>query len=92
MSTQMLKAIAGALPIDTAVRIELVEGVPIFRAPPPVQERIELLLERERTVALNPDEAQELTRYEELDDFLSLVNRLVRNEIVAANKALAVTS
>lgn len=80
MKSPTLTAILESLPLDAAVRIELVGGVPVFRAPPQVRAHIDDLLEQRETRALEPDELRELTRYEELDDFLSLVNRLVRNE------------
>jgi hypothetical protein len=70
------------LPIDLpegAVRIDLVEGVPIFRASSAVQARIETLLDKQADGALAVDEAQELDRYAEIDDYLSFVNRTVRN-------------
>ena len=73
------KVLSQALPLDDVVRIELREGVPIFRAVPHVQDRLEDLLEKQQTVELTTDEKRELLQYEELDDFLSLVNRLVRN-------------
>jgi len=74
-----LPILAQALPLDNVVRIELSEGVPIFRALPHIQERIEELLEKQQITALTASEKRELAQYEELDDFLSLVNRLVRN-------------
>jgi uncharacterized protein YnzC (UPF0291/DUF896 family) len=61
------------------VRIELVEGVPLFKASNQVQERIEALLEKNRAGALTADEVQELDLYEEIDDYLSFINRTVRN-------------
>ncbi len=80
------RALLQVLPIDAAVRIELAEGIPIFRAPPHIQERIEELLEKRQSSPLDTNEAQELAQYEELDEFLSLVNRLVRNEALEAAK------
>ena len=67
------------LPIEGAVRIELVEGVPIFKASTAVKNRIQELLDKQQTLPLNPDEEQELNLYEEIDDYLSFVNRTVRN-------------
>jgi hypothetical protein len=67
------------LPIDGAVRIELAEGIPIFRASSAVQDRIEALLSKQQASSLNPEELQELDCYEEIDDYLSFVNRTVRN-------------
>ena len=67
------------LPIEGAVRIELVEGIPIFRASTAVKDRIQELLDKQQTLPLNPEEEQELNLYEEIDDYLSFVNRTVRN-------------
>ncbi|NEP11119.1 MAG: hypothetical protein F6K14_13080 [Symploca sp. SIO2C1] len=67
------------LPQEGSICIELAEGIPIFRASEKVHTRIEILLEKEKKSLLNPEEAKELNEYEELDDYLSLVNRLVRN-------------
>ena len=74
-----LKSLPVTLPLEGAVRIELVEGVPIFRASNVVQERIETLLFEQQISQLTPDEEQELDSYEEIDDYLSFLNRIVRN-------------
>ncbi len=74
-----LNSLPQALPLDGAVRIELEEGVPIFRASPSVQSRIEVLLTKQQKIPLTPEEEQELDRYEEMDDYLSFVNRTIRN-------------
>lgn len=71
--------LAQALPMDDVVRIELAESVPVFRATPRIQERIEDLLEKQTSAPLSEEEQRELGGYEELDELLSLVNRLVRN-------------
>ncbi len=74
-----LEKLCDTLPIEGAVRIELVEGIPIFRASTTVKNRIEELLEKQQNLPLNPEEDQELNLYEEIDDYLSFVNRTVRN-------------
>ncbi|MEG4275047.1 MULTISPECIES: hypothetical protein [unclassified Microcoleus] len=74
-----LENLRDTLPIEGAVRIELVEGLPIFRASTAVKNRIQELLDKQQTLPLNPDEEQELNLYEEIDDYLSFVNRTVRN-------------
>ena len=74
-----LEHLPSNLPLDGAVRIELVEGVPIFRASTTVIERIETLRSRCYESSLTKDEENELDGYEELDDYLSLVNRIIRN-------------
>ena len=79
--------LAKVLPLEDAVRIELREGVPVFRAQSRIQDRIEELLEKQPTSLLTDGEKRELLEYEELDEFLSLVNRLVRNSMRAGAEA-----
>jgi hypothetical protein len=74
-----LQSFPAALPMETAVSIELEEGVPVFRASHLIQERIESLLRKQRDSRLRNEEEKELDRYEEMDDYLSFVNRVVRN-------------
>lgn len=68
--------------MDGAVRIELEAGVPIFRVTDRIQSRIEDLLSRQQEVSLSEAEEQELDSYEEIDDYLSFVNRTMRNLFV----------
>jgi hypothetical protein len=82
-----LEMLTKVLPLEDAVRIELSEGVPVFRAQQRIQERIDELLEKQPTSSLTESEASELLQYEELDEFLSLVNRLVRNSMRAGGEA-----
>lgn len=56
--------------------------MPIFRASSTVQNRIETLLAKQKDSALTSEEENELDKYEELDDYLSLVNRTVRNVLL----------
>ncbi len=74
-----LENLRDTLPIEGAVRIELVEGIPIFKASTAVKNRIQELLDKQQTLPLNHEEEQELNLYEEIDDYLSFVNRTVRN-------------
>jgi hypothetical protein len=76
-----LSVLPAALPLEGAVRIELQQGVPIFRASTSVQERIETLLHKQQISEVTETEAQELAQYEEIDDYLSFVNRVIRNLI-----------
>ena len=64
---------------DGAVHLELEQGIVIFRASAAVQSRIAELLEKQKSHALTEAEESELTDYEEIDDYLSHVNRLIRN-------------
>ena len=74
-----LNSLPQNLPRENAVKLELEQGVIIFRASRAVQVRIEELLEKEKIASLTPEEIQELNAYEEIDDYLSHVNRLIRN-------------
>lgn len=74
-----LRKLPALLPLEGAVRIELEEGVPVFRASAVIQDRIETLVMRQCSGELSQDEEEELDRYEEIDDYLSFVNRMIRN-------------
>ena len=78
-SLPKLSSLPNNLPIEGAVRIELVEGMPLFTASSFVLTRIEQLLAKQQDFALSPEEEQELDSYEEIDDYLSFVNRTMRN-------------
>ena len=78
-SIPVLRTLPISLPSDGAVRLELEEGIPIFKASALVQTRIETLLTQQQTTRLTPEETQELDSYEEMDDYLSFVNRTLRN-------------
>ena len=82
MTTQQLPKLShlsSNLPLEGAVSIELQEGVPIFKASMAVQTRVEELLSLQLESILTPEQEQELDSYEEIDDYLSLVNRTLRN-------------
>lgn len=74
-----LTGLPASLPQDGAINIVLEQGVPTFRASPAVVSRVEQLLEKEQEGGLSRAEADELARYEEVDDYLSHLNRVVRN-------------
>ncbi|GAA6615291.1 hypothetical protein [Scytonema sp. NUACC26] len=74
-----LQNLSNNLPIEGAVRIELVEGIPIFRASSKVQDCIEELLIKQKNYPLNSEEERELDLYEEVNDYLSFINRTIRN-------------
>lgn len=77
------------LPRENAVKLELEQGVIIFRASTVLQRRIEELLEKEKAGLLTPEETEEFNAYEEIDDYLSSVNRLIRNSTEDAGVNLA---
>ena len=74
-----LRSLPATLPVEGAIRIELEEGIPILRASSYVQDRVETLLRKQRESRLSLEEAEEFDRYEEIDDYLSFLNRTVRN-------------
>lgn len=74
---------------DQAVNLKIEQGVVIFRASNEMQNRIGDLLEKVKTDSLNPKEAKELKTYEEIDDYLSHVNRLIRNSTENSEVSLA---
>jgi hypothetical protein len=78
-SLPKIHSLPNHLPIEGAVRIELEEGIPILRASSIVLDRIEQLLAKQQDIALSAEEEQELDSYEEIDDYLSFVNRTMRN-------------
>ena len=79
LSIPRLKHLPETLLRDGAVHLDLEQGIVIFRASAAVQARIAGLLEKQRASALTEAEERELTDYEEIDDYLSHVNRLIRN-------------
>jgi len=78
-SLPSLKSLPRSLPLSLAIRIELSEGIPILKASESIHIRVEELLQKEREVGLSEKEEIELDQYEEIDDYLSFVNRVVRN-------------
>jgi hypothetical protein len=74
-----LHRLPASLPGEGGVSLELQEGIPILKAAPTVQERIEHLLRKQQQQSLSAPEQDELESYEELDDYLSLLNRITRN-------------
>jgi len=76
-----LRHLPASLPLDGAVRLELQDGVPVLRASTAVQRRITTLLRKQKHGTLSPSKTAELDQYEELDDYLSLLNRFVRNSL-----------
>lgn len=68
-----------ALRREGAINLEVEEGVIILRASKAVQDRIESLLDKQQTAKLTRAEKKELQQYEQIDDYLSLLNRLSRN-------------
>jgi hypothetical protein len=78
-----IRKLPRSLPDEGAISMMLEEGIPIFRASRMVQERIQLLLDKVADDGLSSGESEELDRYEEIDDYLSHLNRLIRNSILS---------
>ena len=70
------------LPLDGAIAIALQDGVMIFRASQNIQERIENLLDKRAETPLTEIEEQELNDFAAIDDYLSFVNRMIRNNFL----------
>ncbi len=78
-SIPILRHLPNSLSRENAVEIELEQYVLIFRATKITQNRIEDLLNKHKESGLNKIEENELRQYEEVDDYLSFLNRLTRN-------------
>lgn len=85
----VLNGLPVTLPREGAVDIELDQGMLIFRVAQTAQERIEDLLLKQRDSGLTSDEEQELEQYEEVDDYLSYLNRLIRNLVQVQQQGLS---
>lgn len=77
-----LKFLPATMPVEASVQIDIEEGIPVFRVATSVQDRIEGLVAKQQDVHLSGVENEELDRYEEIDDFLSFINRLTRNAMI----------
>lgn len=78
-----------SLPMESAVRIELSEGIPVFKASSAIQNRIADLLFKQRENGVTEDEEKELLLYEELNDYLTFANLLMQNMILKRLKYVA---
>lgn len=81
LPTFRMERLPASFPVEGAVHVELVDGVPMFRASTAVQQRIEHLLDLHREGVLTDADRDELDCYEALDDHCSLLNRLTRNQL-----------
>ncbi len=90
MATSLIPPITSLpqnLPLDGAIAIALQDNVMIFRASSNIQQRIESLLDKSQETPLTATEEQELDDYEAIDDYLSFVNRMIRNNFILENTA-----
>jgi len=77
-----ITALPQNLPLDGAISIDLQDNVMIFRASSNIQQRIENLLDKRQETPLTATEEQELDDYESIDDYLSFVNHMIRNNFI----------
>jgi uncharacterized protein YnzC (UPF0291/DUF896 family) len=91
LATQIpkLDKLPRTMPKENAVRLELEQGIVVFRASKEIQQRIEDLLEKNEKNSLTAKEMKELEAYGEIDDYLSHVNRLIRNSFENSEVNLA---
>ncbi len=88
MTTSMIAPITALpqnLPLDGAIAIALQDNIIIFRASSNIQQRIESLLDKCQEIPLTATEEQELDDYEAINDYLSFVNRMIRNNFILEN-------
>jgi hypothetical protein len=83
-----LQGLPLSLPREGSISLDLEQGIAIFRASTAVQDRVELLLLKQRESSLTKEEERELDQYEEIDDYLSFINRLIRNLSLQASRDL----
>ncbi len=74
-----LSGLPSSMPREGAIELELQQGVLILKVSEAVQARIETLIDKQRAGLLTSAEELELNQYEEVDDYLSFLNRLIRN-------------
>lgn len=78
-----LHRLPNSLPIEGSIGIELVKGLLVFRISTKRQERIETLTAQKTESALTSKEATELEQYQELVDYLNLVNETIKKAFLS---------
>lgn len=81
-----LNDLPASLAREGAIDIELDQGVLVFRISRDAQERIEELVQKQTSSKLTTSEINELDQYEKIDDYLSYLNRLIRNLAESSSK------
>jgi uncharacterized protein YnzC (UPF0291/DUF896 family) len=84
-----IKKLPKSLINSQTVNLKIEQGVVIFRASAEMQNRIEDLLDKVKSDSLTKKEAEELEVFAEIDDYLSHVNRLIRNSYETSEVQLA---
>jgi len=73
-----LHRLPNSLSIEGSIGIELVKGLLLFRISTKIQERIETLIAQKTESALTSEEETELDQYQQLVDYLNLVNETIK--------------
>jgi hypothetical protein len=73
-----LHRLPNSLPSEGSIGIELVKELLVFPISTKIQERIESLIAQKTESGLTSKEATELEQYQELVDYLNLVNETMR--------------
>jgi len=73
-----LHRLPNSLSLEGSIGIELAKGLLVFRISTKIQERIETLIAQKTESDLTSEEATELEQYQELVDYLNLVNETMR--------------
>jgi len=74
-----LETIPSSFPTEGALSLEIREGIPIIRSSSIIQNKIDRLINKQKEYGLSPDETDEFDYFEQIDDYISLVNRITRN-------------
>jgi len=73
-----LHRLPNSLSLEGSIGIELAKGLLVLRISTKIQERIETLIAQKTESDLTSEEATELEQYQELVDYLNLVNETMR--------------
>ena len=73
-----LHCLPNSLSIEGSIGIELVKGLLVFRIFTKIQDRIETLIAQKTESALTSEEETELDQYQQLVDYLNLVNETIK--------------
>jgi hypothetical protein len=73
-----LHRLPNSLSLDGSIGIELVKGVLVFRISTKIQDGIETLSAQKTQSALTSEEETKLDQYQQLVDYLNLVNETIK--------------
>ena len=73
-----LHRLPNSLSIEGSIGIDLVKGLLVFHISTKIQDRIETLIAQKTESALTSEEETELDQYQQLVDYLNLVNETIK--------------